>query len=447
MLTKTLKAIGSRRQWLQDDLLRSLFKNAAVLFSGNMVASLLGLASLALTARALGVEQFGFLVLITTYVLIVDRLVNFQSWQAIIKYGADALEQGRQEDFKSLVKFGFLLDGATAVLGAVIAAGSAWFVSHWRGWDDQLVLMAALYSFTILFNISGTPTAILRLFDKFKLVAYQSVISSAIKLVGVTIVFLSGAGLWAFLVVWAIVDIVGKIILVFFAGQELKAKGYWGFWGNSAKAISQKFKGIWGFVWTTNIHSSVKLGLREGDIMLVGALIGPVGAGLYKIVKTIGSTMGKVTDPLYQAAYPDISRAVSAKNYSSIRNLILRTSKIIFIVAIACLCLFFVFGESAIYTLLGSDYVEAFIPSLVYLMGTFIAMITFTFQPTVLAFGKAHLSLYILTIATTAYLFILSALIVPYGLVGAAISFVLFYLIWAGMQVFLICRLLKGSEV
>ena len=166
-IDKTIKNLGRPSHWLKDDLLTRLFKNAAVLFGGNMLASLLGFASLALTARALGVERFGFLVLITTYVAIVDNLVNFQSWQAIIKYGADALEQIHEEDFKSLIKIGFLLDATTAVLATILAASGAWFVGQWRGWDEEIVIMAAMYSFTILFHISGTPTAILRLFDKF----------------------------------------------------------------------------------------------------------------------------------------------------------------------------------------------------------------------------------------------------------------------------------------
>jgi O-antigen/teichoic acid export membrane protein len=209
------------RQWLYDGLLRKLFKNSAILFSGNIVSSIIGLVSLAITARALGVEQFGYLVLISTYVLIVDKLVNFQSWQAIIKYGADALEHNKKNDFKSLLKFGFILDIGTAVLGTLLAASAAWFIGSWIGWKDEHKLMAAAYSFTILFHISGTPIAILRLFDQFKKTSIQQVYASVFKLVGVTIAFILDAGLWGFLLVWALTDILGKILLVYYARKEL----------------------------------------------------------------------------------------------------------------------------------------------------------------------------------------------------------------------------------
>ena len=72
-----------------NELLKRLFKNSSILFSGNLWVSILGLASFALTAKALGTEQFGLLVLVTTYVLLIDKLVNFQAWRALIKFGSD----------------------------------------------------------------------------------------------------------------------------------------------------------------------------------------------------------------------------------------------------------------------------------------------------------------------------------------------------------------------
>ncbi|KIH75412.1 Membrane protein involved in the export of O-antigen and teichoic acid [Geoalkalibacter ferrihydriticus] len=431
MLAKAFRSIGSPRQWVQDDLLRRLFKNAAVLFSGNMIASLLGLASLALTARALGVEQFGFLVLITTYVLIVDRLVNFQSWQAIIKYGADALEKERREDFKSLIKFGFLLDGATAVLGAVVAACAAWFVGQWRGWDDQLVLMAALYSFTILFHINGTPTAILRLFNKFKLVAYQNVIASVIKLVGVTIAFFSGAGLWAFLLVWAVVDVVGKLVLVFFAGQELTAKGYRGLWGSSTKAISQKFKGIWAFVWTTNINSSIRMTSRELDVMIIAGFLGPAAVGLYKIAKQFASVIQKTIDPLYQAIYPELAKLFTR---GEIKNFIffgLRSSLIAGMFAALVWLGFYFFSEYIFLFTVGAEYLDAVGVLLWYMMAIVVATIAFPLQPAMLAMGLPHTTFWVHIGSTIVYFSVLYVALPSLGLIGAGVAYLVYYLSWS----------------
>src|SRR3546814_2966375 len=85
--------------------------------------------------------------------------------------------------------------------------------------------MATVYSVVILFHVSGMPTAVLRLFDRFKLFAWLQFVASLFKLVGVTVAFLSGAGLWAFLVVWALTDVLGKLLLLAVAWRELGRRG------------------------------------------------------------------------------------------------------------------------------------------------------------------------------------------------------------------------------
>ncbi|MGH6915911.1 MAG: lipopolysaccharide biosynthesis protein, partial [Geminicoccales bacterium] len=95
MATQRAALGGVVRRWVPDSIIRRLLKNLTYLFSGNLAASVLSLAALALTARALGPAQFGILVLIEAYIRLIDRLVRIEPWQALIKYGAEALEQGR----------------------------------------------------------------------------------------------------------------------------------------------------------------------------------------------------------------------------------------------------------------------------------------------------------------------------------------------------------------
>ncbi len=430
-IPKAIKAVGYPRQWMQDDLLRRLFKNAAMLFSGNMAASLLGLASLAMTARALGVAQFGILVLITTYVAIVDRLVNFQSWQAIIKYGADALDQKREQDFKSLIKFGFMLDGATAILGTVLAASAAWFVGQWRGWNEQLVLMAAIYSFTILFHINGTPTAILRLFDKFKKVAYQNVIAAAIKLIGVTIAFTTGAGLWVFLLVWAVVDILGKLILIYFAYQELVHQKFHGFMQSSAKNISQRFYGIWGFVWTTNINSSIRMTSRELDVMIIAAMLGPAAVGLYKIAKQFASVIQKTVDPLYQSIFPELAKLFSNGAIKEFVRFGVRASVLAGLIALGSWFIFYFFGDYIIRLTVGNAYSDSLGVMLWYMLAIVVAAAAFPLQPVMLSMGRPHTTFWVHIAGTIIYFIVLFILLSAIGLKGAGVAYLIYYISWS----------------
>ena len=437
MIQKTIKALGYPRQWVQDDLLRRLFNNAAMLFSGKMVASLLGLASLVMTARALGVAQFGILVLINTYVIIVDSLVNFQSWQAIIKYGADALDQKREQDFKSLIKFGFMLDGATAILGTVLAASAAWFVGQWRGWNEQLILMAAMYSFTILFHISGTPTAILRLFDNFKKFAYQNVIAAVIKLIGIAIVFTTGAGLWAFLLVWAVVDILGNLILIYFAYRELVHQEFHGFIRSSAKNISQRFNGIWSFVWTTNISSSIRMTSKELDILIIATMLGPAEVGLYKIAKQFASMILKLIDPLYQSIFPELAKLFSNNAIKEFVRFGVRASILAGLLALSCWFILYFFGSYIISLTVGDVYLDSLGVMLWYMLAVVVAAAAFPLQPAMLSMGRPHISFWVHIATTIIYLTVLLVVLPIMGLIGAGVAYLVYYISWSFTMLFI----------
>ena len=183
------------RNWFNDQLLTLIVKNSTKLLSGNVIATVLGLLSLALVARAIGPDNLGKLVLISTYAAIVDRLINFQSWQALIKYKTHALKTPEPNDFQALVKFGTVLDDSTTVFGTAATYLLTRSVTRWLDMNEVWLRMAQLYSVSILFNLSGTPTAILRLYGKFNLLAFQSVIASGLRLLGVLAAFVLDSSL------------------------------------------------------------------------------------------------------------------------------------------------------------------------------------------------------------------------------------------------------------
>jgi len=185
------------------------------------------------------------LVLVQAYVMIIDRLANFQSWQALIKYGADVLDEESTGEFKRLIKFGALLDAGSAVLGTVVAIGGIYLIGIWWGWSSQFISMLMVYSTLILFNLSGTPTAILRLFDRFGLFAVQKVLAGLMRLGGVAFAFAVGASLWGYIIAWLVGEIIGYLLLLGLGWRELYRRGYRGVFEVSLHGVSSTFDGLW----------------------------------------------------------------------------------------------------------------------------------------------------------------------------------------------------------
>src|SRR5689334_14256447 len=75
-------------------ILKRVVTNAGMLLGGRTVNAVLSLAYMAIAARALGVRELGVLVLIQAFAQFLGDVVKFQSWQTIIHYGTQPLDDG-----------------------------------------------------------------------------------------------------------------------------------------------------------------------------------------------------------------------------------------------------------------------------------------------------------------------------------------------------------------
>jgi O-antigen/teichoic acid export membrane protein len=295
------------RQWFQDNLLRRLFRNVGILLSGDVAASLFGLIYLVLTTRALGATHFGILVLVQTYVNVVDRLVGFQTWQALIKYGAEVVDEQHRERFKGMVKLGTLLDVSSAVLGAVIAASAAFWIGPWLGWDSQIIHMAACYSVSILFRISATPVGIIRLYDQFQVFASQRMISEGFKLLAVTAAYLTGAGLWTYVIIWMATNVIRHLFL-FAAGHYLLYRRQVLRWW---QARTDGLRPFVTFNCWSSLATTLDIPVKQLDVFIISSVLSLEAVGIYRVFKDIAQVINKVADPIYQAIYPQFAALVA----------------------------------------------------------------------------------------------------------------------------------------
>ncbi len=318
--------IQAVREIFSSGPFRKLFKNTGLLVGGDTVSAVLGVLTFAVTARALGTEALGMLVLIDAYVRIVDKLVNFQSWQFMIKYGSDALEKKETGGFKALVKFGTLVDGSTALAGCAASLALAGAIGRWQHWPPDMVGCALIYSAIIVFDVSGVPTGILRIFDKFKLFSIQKSICASVKFFGVVYAGMRGYGFKGFLWVWMLTEIVDYVSLTIMAWIELHKRGFTRIWAEPLKGITRRYPGIWNFLISTNLTGSVKVGFRELDVLMVGKFLGLTNVSLYKLAKKICASLDRLTNPLYQSLYPELTRLWAKRNYADFKHIVKKWS-------------------------------------------------------------------------------------------------------------------------
>ncbi len=422
-----------------SETFKRLFKNTGVLISGDTVSAILSVLTLAITARALGTEKLGMLVLIDAYVRLVDKLINFQSWQFMIKYGSDALSAKDTSGFKALVKLGTIVDALTALIGCVTSVALVTLIAHWQKWSPEMIFLARIYSLIVLCDIAGVPTGILRIFGKFKSFSVQKSITSVIKFAGVLVAWVLRCDLSGFLWVWMLTEIIDYLSLTAMAWTELHRRDFRNIWTESLAGITKRFPGVWKFLISTNLTGSVKVGFQGFDILVVGKLLGFSDVSLYNLAKKLCSALDRLANPLFQSLYPELTKLWANKDFKDFRFVVKRMIYLLGGLSITALIIFMIWGKAIIGIMAGREFIAAYSVTIWYLIANGIAVTALPLSPMILAMGQAHLSFWIQFLPTLIYFPVLFWLVSTFGLNGAGYA----YIVYHGIRVALQCGFAK----
>ncbi|MDX2222908.1 MAG: oligosaccharide flippase family protein [Rhodospirillaceae bacterium] len=374
--------------WFADGLLGRIFKNAGLLLTGRAASGLFSLATLSIMAQSLGVERFGIVVLVQTYVQVVAGLATFQSWQALIRYGAIHLERRDDAAFQTLLRFTTMLDVLGVAVGTAIGFVAVPYIGPSLGWDAEVIGYAQPYSLLILFTVVATPTGLLRLFNRFDLLAVQAAVAPALRLMGVAIAALTDAPLWGYLLAWFVAGIGGGVVLLAFGWREAHRQGRLSGMSLWPITLRSPQPGMWRFVVAANLHSSLVLVPNQMATFLVGWIAGPAAAGLFKIARDVATTLTKPAEVLNQSIYPEFAKLGSREGWPAFARLILRGGALAGGAGLAMLLLCVVAGELFLRLAFGADFVAAY-PALLLLIGAAVVTITgFSMDPALYAMGR-----------------------------------------------------------
>jgi O-antigen/teichoic acid export membrane protein len=166
-------------------IFRRVLRNAGLILGGKAATALLNLAATGIAVRSLGLEAMGGLVLVHAFARTGSSFVKFQSWQAVLRYGTGCLEPERRAEFHALLRFTAGLDLAASAAGCLVCAGAAWALGPAVfGWSPEVAPLAALYATSVFFMVTATPIGLLRLFDRFDLLARRDAFGAGVRLAG-----------------------------------------------------------------------------------------------------------------------------------------------------------------------------------------------------------------------------------------------------------------------
>lgn len=306
--------------------MRAVYGNAAVLLGGKGFSALANVATLALAARALGLESFGLLVLVSTFAIAVADLAKFQTWQLILQYGQAALERGDRAGFQPILRFSVGLDLISGLLGVLVALAVIALAWPWLNWPEALRGPAALYMSVILFLVPGTPLGLLRALDRFDLLAIRSGLGALLRLLGATLGWWLELGLGGFLLIWHLSSLLSLLLSASAAARLLDERGQLDGLRWREPAWAPAIPGIWRFVWQNNLNLSLGVASTHLFTLMVGGLVGSAAAGLFHVGRQLADGIGKAGDLIVAALYPQLVRLREQADRAAMRRMAWRLS-------------------------------------------------------------------------------------------------------------------------
>jgi O-antigen/teichoic acid export membrane protein len=408
------------KHWFKDQHFRSLLKNSSYLAASRIVAAIASVATLSLAAHALGVLLFGALILITSYAKAVSGIAKFQSWQLIVRYGARAIH-GEVDDFKTSTGFAFALDAVSGVGGMLLAVAVLPFIAQWVGVAPDQLWLAMLYCTLLPTMGAATPSGVLRALDRFDQISWQSVVTPISRVVLVVIAYLTGAPFGAYVAAWYVTDLGGDLYLWFLAWRELRRRGLME--GIRPTLRPDSLPGAWRFAIHVNLNASVQAAWGPIARVVVGGLLGPAGAALFRVASSLSDSASKPADLLAKAFYPEVVRMdLSTKKPW---KLMLRGTALASAVAILAIVVLLIGGQPLISLLFGKAFLGAYDALVILMLIPFISVFSFPLPPMLYALDRPDAPVTARLIGTVAFFLLIAPLSWSLGVSGAAIAFVI----------------------
>jgi O-antigen/teichoic acid export membrane protein len=409
------------RHWFKDQHFRSLLKNSSYLGASKIVAAIAGIATLAMTGRGLGVVMFGTLVLITSYAKAASGLSKFESWQLIVRYGGRALNEGRHDEFKTSTGFAFALDVISGIGGMILAVIILPFVGPWFGIGQDQMWLAMLYCTLLPTMSAATPTGVLRSLDRFDLISWQGTITPITRLALVSVAFTTGASFAVYVAIWFVTDLLSDIYFWFVTWRELNRRGLLD--GIRPTLRPTTLPGAWRFAINVNLTASVMAAWSPIARLVVGGLLGPTGAALFRVGSSLADSAQRPADQLGKAFYPELMRMdVRSKRPW---NFMLRTSAFASAIAITAILILLVGGRPLVQLLFGKDFLGAYPVLMVLLAVPLMGVFSFPLTPMLYALDRPDAPLKARLIGTVVFFLIVAPLSWQFGVIGAALAFVI----------------------
>ena len=358
---------------LQSKVIRRLVKNSGYLFSATGISAALSMLQGILTARLLGVANYGLLGSIMLFTSVINKFASFRMAELIIKYIGKHSEERDNTQAAAVFKAASLAE----MLASILAYGLIWLLAPlgavYLTKDASMTNLFRLYGVIVLANlIAESATGLLQIFDRYRKIAILGVMQSLVSLFFITVAYIFKGGMQEILMAYIAGKVVSALGLTMLAWQEARQQWSPGWWRVPLSLLQPQARELTHFAISTNISASLNLVNKDSELLWVSFFRTPVETGYYRLALSLANLIQMPVSPLPQATYPELSREVARQDWPNVRFILRQGSRIAGIYTLAASLVLVLGGSLLIRYLYGPDFLPAY-PALVILMIGFLA--------------------------------------------------------------------------
>ncbi|NOT64877.1 MAG: oligosaccharide flippase family protein [Methylotenera sp.] len=402
--------------------MRAVLSNFWILIRGRGMAAVMAFGATALAARALGPVEFGLLILIHTYAMLIRALLDFQTMDTTVRFGVPMHDTGNTNVLARLIQACRLVDLKTSRIATILAIVIAPIVGFSMGLDTHHIILLTAYCLVLLTTGTGTAAGILRLHNRLDILGQLMTIAPTIRFLGVLTAWYLGGSLQNFVLIWMLAYAAENAYIFWHAKREYKQHIQPTLLDTSTKnATLDEFTGLRHFMWVAYWQSNLDVLPKHITTISVGYILGKAEVGLLRLARELSSILNKPAIMIRQVILLDLTRNWHQGN-DAFDIIAYRTAMLGGALGIIFVVVSYFFGEQLLAFVLGKAYIAtAPVLTLMLLAATF-ELAASPLRSAAYAIGLAKKVLHLYIISTVLYLLLFVILTIKLGLIGAGIA-------------------------
>ncbi|GIX19834.1 lipopolysaccharide biosynthesis protein [Erythrobacter cryptus] len=394
--------------------MKRVFANMGWLLGGRGFNAVLSLVYLAIAARTLGTQGFGHFALIVALGQAITGLANFQTWQFIVRWGANG-DGGSVDPDKAREATGFAmaLDFVSVALGLALAGAVIASAPWWLEVPRDLLGLAFAYCAISLAAIRTTPTGILRLHFQYGRAAMAEAVQPIVRTLGAALALVFMPNVTGFILAYAASEIAVAAALWVAAArvQPISLAAI------SLKSIPSRHRDTWRFVVSTNLSGSLSVAGKQVIILLVGTFGGAALAGGFRVASQLGQALISLAQTVSKAILPELVH--SRQNALTITR---RMANIAAVGGVIAVVTALAFGRIGLELVAGEDFGVFYWAMVILAIAGAVELVGASLESLLVSAGKAHIAFIVRAVPTLLALVLLDAAIAWNGAKGAAFA-------------------------